>query len=238
MGRLAQVALGRDDLPSRCLIFAGVYSPRRANVVKKHFDTWTRPNGDWVKYAYAKKGNREYLVCFNVYGAATTLELLHLLKDGEARCVFFIGSMGSNRLEIGTIVLPDRVVDRAGIVSLDTPKNPEVRVNTVSIAGTEAVLRDRKVPFVKGKTASVPSVLHDLKRVKRFLSASKDILGVELELSTFHHFGRKLGLKTYGLLYVWDNPKHDIISGPGEVWKARMNALGQATSVALATLWP
>jgi hypothetical protein len=144
--------------------------------------------------------------------------------------------MGSTKLEIGTIVLPDRVVDRAGIVTLDTGNNPEVRVDPVSLAKVENALRDRKMPFIKGRTASVPSVLHDIKAVKRFLSVRKDILGVELELSTFHHFGRKLGLRTYGLLYVWDNPKYGIISGPRAVWRVRMHALGQATSVAVASL--
>jgi len=236
MGKLSEITLGRRELPARCLILGGVYVPSRAEVIAKQFDTWSEPRGEWVKHAYAKKGGKEYLICFNVYGAATTLELLHLLSDGRARSAFFVGSMGSGRLEIGTLVLPDRVVDRAGIVQLDDPSRPYVEPDPKSISKIERVLKAHDVPFVRGTTCSVPAVLHNLKPVKRFLASHRGILGVELELSTFHYFGPKLGLKTMGLLYVWDNPKHGIVSGPQTVWKVRLDTLGLATEIALAVL--
>jgi len=236
MGYLAKVALGRSELPSRCLVFGGVYSPRRAKLARRHFDAWKRVRGNWITYSYAKLDGREYLVCFNVYGAATTLELLHLLKDGKAKSVFFVGSMGSKNLEVGTLVLPDEVVDRAGIVLLDSPHGGSVKVESGSLREVEKALRNLGIDFVMGKTASVPSVLHEVGAVRSFLSRSKSILGVELELSTLHYFGRRLGLKTYGLLYVSDNPKHGIVTGPASVWRARMNALNRATEVALSVL--
>ncbi|MDG6991416.1 MAG: hypothetical protein JRM99_08390 [Nitrososphaerota archaeon] len=150
--------------------------------------------------------------------------------------VFFLGSMGSETLEIGQVVLPYEVDDRAGIVAIDSPHHPVVEVDAESIDSIERVLKDSGISFVKGKTASVPAVLHSIKSIKDYISRRKDILGVELELSTFHHFGRKLGLRTYGLLYVWDNPKHDILSGPLEVWRTRMRTLDLITQTALAVL--
>jgi purine-nucleoside phosphorylase len=236
LGRFAKTEFGRSTLPRSCIIFGGVYVPLRARVVGKHFDSWTRPRGNWIKYTYASKGKREYLVCFNVYGGTTTLELLHLLKDGNVRSAFFVGSMGSDSLKVGQMVVPDRVVDMAGIVAVDSPGDAVVKVERGSLAEIEQSLGRLGIPFIRGKTASVPAVLHAIESIKRYLSDNKDVLGVELELSTFHHFGQKLGLKTYGLLYVWDNPRHDIISGPKSIWRARMKALDSATAVVLAVL--
>ena len=236
MGKFAETTFGRKVLPSSCLIIGGVYGSKRAQIVLRHFDSWVRPKGNWIRYTYAKKGNREYLVCFNVYGGTTTLELLHLLRDGNVRSAFFVGSMGSDSLEIGQMVVPEEIVDRAGIALMDSPDSGIVEVDERSVRAVELALKRVGTPFVKGKTASVPAVLHDIKSVKRYLSESRDILGVELELSTFHYFGRKLGLKAYGLLYVWDNPKHDIISGPRSIWRKRMRDLGLATDVALDVL--
>ena len=121
MGKFAETVFGRKVLPKGCLIFGGVYGSKRAQIVLRRFDSWVRPRGNWIRYTYAKKGNREYLVCFNVYGGTTTLELLHLLHDGNVRSAFFVGSMGSDSLDIGEVVVPEEVVDRAGIVLLESP---------------------------------------------------------------------------------------------------------------------
>ena len=38
------------------------------------------------------------------------LEIVQLLKEGEAKKVFFIGSLGGKELQIGTLVLPTRAL--------------------------------------------------------------------------------------------------------------------------------
>lgn len=236
MGRFSEAVLERSDLPDACIVFGGTYLPRRARVVRRRFDSWTRPKGQVTKYSYAKKYDEEYLVCFNTYGAAPTLELLHMLKDGGTKRTFFIGSMYARSLPVGMLVLPDRVVDKAGIVSLDNPEHPYAVVDPRSIRRIEHSLALLGVPFTRGTTVSTPSVLHDVKPVKRYLSSDREHLGVEMELSTFHYFGSKLGLNPHGLLYVSDNPRHDVIEMSKDVLRTRMRALGRATDAALDVL--
>ena len=229
----AKAVFGQSQLPSRCMISAGAYIPSRANIVRAEFDSSDRPRGSWIRFTNATKNGAPYLVCFNVYGAAVTLELLHLLKDGNVNAVFFIGSMWARNLDVGTLVLPDVVIDRGGIVLMDQPVPEPLQMDPSSISKVERVLKAKNIQFVQGQVVSVPAVLHDVKPVKQFLERQSDTLGVEMELSTFNYFGRKLGLTTYALLYVQDNPKHGIISGPRTVWEARRKALQMATSVAL-----
>jgi hypothetical protein len=54
--------------------------------------------GNWVKYTFATKKGKEHLLVYNVCGGAMILELLHLLKDGDVKKVFFIGSLGGKDL--------------------------------------------------------------------------------------------------------------------------------------------
>jgi purine-nucleoside phosphorylase len=232
----AKAVFGQSPLPPRCMISAGAYIPSRAKIIRAEFDSSDRPRGSWIKFTNATKNGNPYLVCFNVYGSAVTLELLHILKDGNASAVFFIGSMWARNLDVGTLVLPDAVIDRAGIVLLDQPGLEPIQMDPSSVSKVESVLKAKNIQFVKGQVVSVPSVLHDVKQVKQFVDSQSDTLGVEMELSTFNYFGRKLGLTTYALLYVQDNPKHGIISGPRTAWEARRKALRVATNVALNVL--
>lgn len=88
MGRLSEAIFGKKKLPERCLIYAGAYSPKRKEWVKSLFDKWQRVRGYWVRYSFASKESMEYLLIFNVYGAAMTLEIIQLLKDGQTKKVF------------------------------------------------------------------------------------------------------------------------------------------------------
>jgi hypothetical protein len=121
LGRLSEAVFGRKKLPERCLIYAGAYVGKRKEWVKSLFDRWQRIRGYWVRYSSASKNGREYLLVFNAYGAAMTLEIIRLLKDGGVKKVFFIGSLGGKELPVGTLVLPTKVVDKTGFVAADSP---------------------------------------------------------------------------------------------------------------------
>ncbi|MEM3390082.1 MAG: hypothetical protein QW491_11830 [Thermoproteota archaeon] len=121
MGRLSEAIFGRKKLPERCLISAGAYVAKRKEWVKSLFDRWQLIRGYWVCYSFAFKNGRDYLLVFNVYGAAVTLEVIRLLKDGGVKRVFFIGSLGCKELPVGTLVLPTKIVDKTGFVAADIP---------------------------------------------------------------------------------------------------------------------
>jgi len=226
---------GRKALPKRCIIYAGSYVPARKEIVRSLFDRWKLVRGSWIPFAFAKKGRTEFLILFNVYGAAMTLEVLHLLKDGGVTSVFFVGSMFAKRMPVGTLVLPITVVDKAGIVSLDDEKATVVPSDS-SLRRIRLALRSSHQSYREAKIASVPCVLHTIKSVKQFIENNVDVEGIELETSTFLHFSRNLHLKAYVLLYVSDTERVDIISGAKVVRRARRTALSDITEIAFQTL--
>ena len=121
MGRFSKVVFGRTKLPKVCVIYAGVHLSQRIDSVKQLFDKSSETKENFVKSAFAKKHGKEFLLCFGVYGAVATIELLQCLKDGGAKAVIFVGSIGAKTLPVGTIVLPVTVIDRAGIVFAGRP---------------------------------------------------------------------------------------------------------------------
>lgn len=236
MGRFSEAIFGRKRLPERCLIYAGSYVPRRKEWVRGLFDEWNRIKGHWVKHSFAAFGGKPYLLVFNVYGGAMTLELLQLLKDGGVKKVFLAGSMGGKDLPVGTLVLPTRVTDYAGLVSLDEPSRQIVEADPNSLKRLKEVLNSLGEDFVEGETASVACVLHDIDHIKEAIEQRTSTLGVDLETSTFYHYSRKIGFQNYALLYVSDNKRYDIISRVRNVREARKKAFRTITLVATATL--
>jgi len=236
MGRFSTAIFGRKKLPERCLIYGGFYVPQRKEWVRSFFDAWSRIKGNWVKYSFATRNGREYLLVFNVYGGAVTLELIHLLKDGEAKKVFFIGSMGGKDLPIGTLVVPTEVVDKAGLVMVYDPSKQIIKADRNSLKLLKTVLNRLGQDHVEGKIVSVPCALHKIRHVKDFIKQDVNVLGVELETSTFCFYSQKEGLENYVLLYVSDNRDYDIISQAKTVKEARKKALKTITHIALETL--
>jgi len=236
MGRLSSHVFGREKLPERCILYGGAYVPRRKKVVRRLFDKWTRIRGNWVKYTYVKIDEVEYLLVFNVYGGAIVLEVLHLLKDGGVRQVFFVGSMYAKRLPIGAIVIPSKIVDKAGPALVDNPQVSIVEPDPTSLRSLKATLKAEGIPHVHANTVSVPCALHEIEHVKQLIEKDENIAGVEMEVSTFYYFSRRLGLKSYALLYVSDNQKYGLISKAKSVWEARREAIGKTTRIALAVL--
>ena len=236
MGRFSETIFGKSTLPEKCIIYAGAYIPSRKEAVRSLFDGWTTLKGNWLKYTITRHTGNEFLVVFGVYGAAMALETLHVLKDGRTKQIFFIGSMYAKALEIGTLVAPTQTVDRAGLVLLDDSKSETARPTTTSFKQLAQTLHSMDLPYVRAKIASVPCVLHDIAKIKSLVATDPTIAGIEMETSTLYHFSKKLGLKSFALLYVSDNQKHDIIDQNPDVKNAQKNALRNITKVAIRTL--
>lgn len=202
MGRLSEAIFGRRELPERCLIYAGSYVPERKGWIKTRFGKWQRITGYWVKYSFARRDGREYLLVFNVYGAAMILEVIQLLKEGGAKKIFLIDALGGKDLPIGTLVLPTRIFDETGFVSADEPNKKIVKPQEESIKRMKKVLNNLGQAYIEGEIVSVPCVLHNINHIKRSVEENTNIIGVELDTSTFYHYTVKENLESYALLYT------------------------------------
>lgn len=235
MGRFSKFEFGRDRLPKRAIVAPGVYSPSRTIAFRKQFDHWERIKGVWIRYSFAKRGGREYVVLSGTYGAAMMLETVQLLRDGGVRSMYLVGLIGAKQLPVGTVVLPTSMEDMAGVVKIDDPHARFALPSQRMFDLTRKQLEVRRIPYEEGVVASVPAVLHGIdsviKRVK-----DKRVIGQEMEGSTFLHFARKHGIEACALFYVSDNEKHSIIAGERDMVKARRRARLSVASVAVAVL--
>jgi len=236
MGRLCEATFRRKKLPERCLIYTGSYLPKRKEWVKNIFDNWQRIRGHWVRYSFSYRDCREHLLLFNVYGAAMTLEIIQLLKDGDVKKVFLVGSLGGKELPVGTLVLPTKIIDKTGFVSADKPRKRTVKPKEYCLKGLKKTLENLGKDYVEGEIVSVPCVLHNINHIKKFVEQKTSVLGVELETSTFYHYSQKEALESYALLYISDNKKYNIISGAKNVREARRKSLRTITRVATEIL--
>jgi purine-nucleoside phosphorylase len=236
VGRFSRIVFGRDKLPERCIVFAGVYSPNRLRSALRLFDRHSRVKGMLVKYSFAEKNNKKFLLLFNVYGAAMMLDEFSLLIDGGVKSVFFIGSAGAKSLDIGTIVLPTSVIDRAGVVQIDTRGEDIIAPPEGATESLEETLTEMEFGFTRTKVVSVPGVAHGIDRVTNYVRSRRDAEAYEMELSTFYHFAKKFGLRAYALVYVSDNDKRTVGRAGREAQLVRENALPRMTRVAQAVL--
>ena len=236
MGRLSEAIFGRNSLPESCIIYGGAYIPERKDWIRSVFDKWQRIEGYWGRHSYAYRNQREYLLIFSVYGPPMVLEICSLLKDGGAKKVFFIGSMGGKDLPVGTIVLPSKVIDKIGYVSADNPGKQIVQPNEYSLNKMRETLAKFKIDYVAGETVAVPCVFHNIQHIQDFVEQEKSVLGVEMETSAFYHYAQKEGFESYALLYVSDNRQHDIISKAKDVRDARKKSLKTMTLIATEIL--
>jgi purine-nucleoside phosphorylase len=190
----------------------------------------------WVRYSFAEQDNKKFLLVFNVYGAAMMLEVLNLLSDGGVKSVFFVGSAGARSLDVGTIVVPTEVVDRAGVVQVATSGKDVVRPPEAESESVEKALMEKSWGFAKRRVVSVPAVLHGIDHIMNYMQAREDSEIHEMELSTFYHFAKKIGLHAYALIYVSDNEKHSIASAEMKTSLARREALLRITKIAQSVL--
>jgi Purine-nucleoside phosphorylase len=195
-----------------------------------------RIHGRRIIYSFARKGRKRYLVVFNIYGGPAILQAIRVIAEGHCRQIFFIGSMGAKKLDVGTIVLPTTIIDKTGLVHIDSPGKSEVMAPVSINNKIREANRRLGISYAEGKIVSVPAPLHNMEHIHALKASDPKILGEEMELSTFYHFSKKDNLYAYALLYVSDNQRIHLTSNETAAKRARRSGLRAATRVALKVL--
>jgi purine-nucleoside phosphorylase len=196
-------------LPENVLIRAGAHLADRAEKTLSIFDEVDRFHGSWTPYCFAWKDDVEFLVIFNVYGAALTLEVMRLIHQGGAQNVSFVGSAFSKTDEIGQQLLVTAIYDQAGIVRMDGVE--KIVREEQELNYQRKILENNNSQFSEVLLCSVPSVMHNIENVKTFVNR-EEVDAVEMELSTFFYFGKQQKMKTSAYVYTSDNPHNSLIA--------------------------
>lgn len=235
MNRTAQYLFGREELPDTVFLYPGAYSPDRSNSFLSIFDSNTEIKGSWLPFSYTVYKGTEYMVIFNIFGASITLDALQLMKKCNVKKVIFIGLMYSKNLDVGTHVIVNTVFDQAGIVLLDTEGKDVIKVDISNINRQKEAYEQMGIQYQEACIVSVPSVVHGIKQVEEYIE-QEHIQGLELEMSTLHHFGNKIGLEIYSFQVVSDNPEHSLFDRSKSISQLRIEGRNLAGYVALKML--
>jgi len=121
-------------------------------------------------------------------------------------------------------------------VAIDNPDKHAVQPDKHRLERLRSILNDSGEAYVEGEIVSVPCVLHNIKHLRSFVEQEEGIIGVECETSTYYHYTQKENLESYGLLYISDNKKHDIISGGKNLRDMRRKSLRKITRIAIRVM--
>lgn len=208
MGDYSKAVFRRGELPEIAVIRAGAHFIERAERTLQYFDDVEELRGTWMPYCYGKVNKREVLIVFNVYGAATMLEIIRLLEDGGVKYIGFIGSAFSKKDPVGQQLLIKTIFDQAGIALLDGVKRIERQERLVEMQ--REIFVKENVPYSEVNLVSVPAVMHGIDSVNEFI-ARDEVDALEMELSTFFHFTQQSGIDTFAFVYVSDNPTNPVL---------------------------
>ena len=205
MGSWAKVLFGKENFSSVGIVIAGTNSEDFEKRILNYFDE-VISSKDSVYHAHlVKKGDKEYPIMFNVYGAPAMVDVLSEMHDGGCRNVIFVGYAygGFKNYEVGTLVLPTKSYHYDGIyhaMKLDQeaslPDN-ELREVVKGLLGE----------FVEGVNISVPAVTFQLPHTEY-----KEINPITVEMETAACFSRskQIGIRSAAVLIISDNKSESI----------------------------
>jgi len=221
VGEWTKHEFNRDNLPERCFFFAGDHSENRIKAILSHYQTIIFHKHTVYEAYIVSNEDNEDLLLFQVYGGSVTADISFVLKDGGVREIIFIGTAFgiSENLKVGDYVIPNGVQALEGLLKVIydvdySYPDPEFRERI------ERTFTKSNESYLEGKTVSVPCTFAHPDKSKY----DKDVVGLEMELSSIFHFSKKLGMKCAGILVVSDTKDHGLLDDRTLVDKKWVNA--------------
>jgi len=206
MGAWAKYEFGATTLPPRAYLFAGTSSRDKIDAVVSSFGKVLFHRHDTYE-RYLLTG-RDATVMFQLYGAPIVCDLVTVLKDGDVKeAVFFGYAYGiADGMRVGDLVVPSQVQTLDGVTTrlgAGTYTAPNVEMTEI-ISG---VLQRSQLPFLSGKTVSVPATFWhgDESQI------DPDAVALELEFAAFCHCARTAGIKAGGLFVISDTRQQRML---------------------------
>lgn len=218
MGKRSQQFFEREALTESCFIFPGSTKQNIVDRILSQFDSISFHQHTHFERVIAKKGNHEYVIILQAYGAPTIIDLLAVLKDGGIQNIYFIGSAFcfDESIDVGDILVPRDVQALDGILPFLEGENYSAPDPDL-LESLKGILSKNSIHFTECKTVSVPSVTAQPK--SQFID--KDVVGLEMECASFLHFSQKRGMKAVALLVISDTKHKKLIDNNGD-YKQKM----------------
>ncbi len=213
MGKWSVSFFDRDTLPSVCFLFAGSSKHSFIDGILSNFDTVVFHEYSHFERVIAKHNGIEYLLLFQVYGAASMIDLMAVLNDGNVKKITFFGSaFGIEKsLDVGDFIIPNKVQALEGVLNFlhDTEYVfPDSEQSNL----IKRKLRERNIKYLEGKTVSVPCVTAQPK----YEVFDKDLIGLEMECSSFFFYAQKYNIVASALLVVSDTFEKKLSDSKGD----------------------
>lgn len=199
--------MNSDTLPAHCIVYAGTTRDELKNDILSIYANVLVLQSHIFEGFIVEKDDEQYLLLFQIYGAAMMADVVHILADGNVREILFVGAVHSfdNTLDIGSIIVPDQIQALDGLVN--GIENVEIAYpDTDSFLKVKYFLERNFIQFRVGKTVSIPGVF--VKPQKE--SYHTDAIALEMESSSLFHYAKKNNIKAAAIHVVSDNANHHL----------------------------
>lgn len=231
--RAARFVLGTSEVPSRCLILAGTTEEQQIVKLLDQFDSFKRIARRAVATSYLVDfEDASVLFLFNVWGPSASFECSNLLIRNGAKNLLFVGWAGAlAKLDIGTFILPSKVLPFDGITSLISPETKHLVPDHQLLRAIEMNCQQHSIPYRFGTTMCVP--IGEVFRCFGRTAQELGVIAVEMEASPFLFVANKNAVPAAIILVTSDNSERSAHARGAERArnKAQLKAVRCATKV-------
>lgn len=207
LGNWSRKYMNSDTLPSHCIVYAGTTRDELKNNILSSYVNVKILQSHIFEGFVAEKNGEQYLLLFQIYGAAMMADVVHILADGNVLEILFVGAVHSfdNSLDIGSVIVPDQIQALDGLVN-GIEKIEITYPDADSLLKVKYFLERNLIPFRVGKTVSIPGVF--VKPEKKFYHT--DVIALEMESSSLFYYAKKNNIKAAAIHVVSDNANHHL----------------------------
>lgn len=208
MGKLSERYFGLNKLPKDAIMIAGIHTPQKIRSILKLFENTKRLKHPATQPHLVRYKGKVAIILFNIWGAARSVSMVRILKNGGCKRIFFIGWAGTKQnIPIGTFIIPKKVRCFDGITHLANPKIKYASPDDNLFKEVIDCFNKNKVKYISGATLTEPTVWHRIPYIEK---ESEKYLAIDMELAPLLYFSKISRIKSMGILIIIDNPKFPL----------------------------
>lgn len=208
MGKLSKRYFNLNKLPKNAIMIGGFHTPQKIRGILKLFKNSKNLNYPATQAHLVKYKGRATIILFNIWGAARSLSMLRILKDGGCKRIFLLGWAGTKKdIPIGTFIVPQKVRCFDGITFLANRKVKYAFPDNELLKEFTGYFGKNKIKYLSGATITEPTIWHGIPYIEK---ESEKYLAIDMELAPLIYFSKISGVQSIGMLIIIDNPEFPL----------------------------